>query len=278
MQDIFDTIEPFADYSFNKSHSVGYGYLAYQTAYLKANYPVEYLAALLTSVKSNKDQTAVFLNECRQLDIPVLVPDVNESEQDFTVRAGPKGRRRSATGSLRCATSAKVSSRTSCAPARRAVRSSTSTTSATESIRSALNKRTVESLAKAGAFDSLGHTRKGIVDVHEQTIERALSRRRERDAGIMNLFADVERRRRRPRCSRSRLAIATDEYAKAQRLAFEKEMLGLYVSDHPLLGRRARAPPPRRRSAQRPAREAGGRDLPCRRDRHRPEPQVHAQG
>ncbi len=83
---IFDTIEPFADYSFNKSHSVGYGYLAYQTAYLKANYPVEYLAALLTSVKSNKDQTAVFLNECRQLDIPVLVPDVNESEQDFTVR------------------------------------------------------------------------------------------------------------------------------------------------------------------------------------------------
>ena len=89
---IFDTIEPFADYSFNKSHSVGYGFLAYQTAYLKANHPVEYLAALLTSVKSNKDQTAVFLNECRQRSIPVLVPDVNESEQDFTVRRDPDGR------------------------------------------------------------------------------------------------------------------------------------------------------------------------------------------
>ena len=86
---IFDTIEPFADYSFNKSHSVGYGYIAYQTAFLKANHPVEYLAALLTSVKSNKDQTAVFLNECRQLGIPVLVPDVNESEYDFSVRARP---------------------------------------------------------------------------------------------------------------------------------------------------------------------------------------------
>ena len=87
-EQIFDTIEPFADYSFNKSHSVGYGYLAYQTAYLKANYPVEYLAALLTSVKSNKDQTAVFLNECRQMDIAVLVPDVNESVSDFSVRPG----------------------------------------------------------------------------------------------------------------------------------------------------------------------------------------------
>src|SRR5262249_58684962 len=85
---IFDTIEPFADYSFNKSHSVGYGFVTYQTAWLKANHPVEYLAALLTSVKTNKDQTAVFLNECRQLGIPVLVPDVNESESDFAVRDG----------------------------------------------------------------------------------------------------------------------------------------------------------------------------------------------
>ncbi len=83
-------IEPFADYSFNKSHSVGYGYVAYQTAYLKANYPIEYLAALLTSVKANKDQTAVFLNECRQMAIPVLVPDVNESDSDFSVAPTPR--------------------------------------------------------------------------------------------------------------------------------------------------------------------------------------------
>ena len=88
--------------------------VAYQTAYLKANYPVEYLAALLTSVKTNKDQTAVFLNECRQLGIPVLVPDVNESESDFSVRAGPTTARtpgRSASACRRCATSARASSR-----------------------------------------------------------------------------------------------------------------------------------------------------------------------
>src|SRR5205807_7554147 len=77
-----------ADYSFNKSHSVGYGYVAYQTAYLKANHPVEYLAALLTSVKDDKDRTAVYLNECRLLGIPVLVPDVNVAESDFVGKAG----------------------------------------------------------------------------------------------------------------------------------------------------------------------------------------------
>src|SRR3954462_4671808 len=81
----FDTIEPFADYSFNKSHSVGYGFVAYQTAYLKANYPVQYLAALLTSVKTNLDKAAVYINECRVLDIPVRNPCVNSSEVDFAV-------------------------------------------------------------------------------------------------------------------------------------------------------------------------------------------------
>ena len=88
---MFDIIEPFADYSFNKSHSVGYGFVAYQTAYLKANHPREYLAALLTSVKGDKDKSAIYLNECRQLDIPVLVPDVNESEMDFVVRRTARG-------------------------------------------------------------------------------------------------------------------------------------------------------------------------------------------
>jgi DNA polymerase-3 subunit alpha len=83
---MFDTIEPFADYSFNKSHTVGYGLVTYQTAYLKANHPREYLAALLTSVKGDKDKSAVYLNECRQLEIAVLVPDVNESDMDFAVR------------------------------------------------------------------------------------------------------------------------------------------------------------------------------------------------
>ena len=135
---MFDTIEPFADYSFNKSHSVGYGFVTYQTAYLKANHPVEYLAALLTRVKTNKDQTAVFLNECRQLGIAVLVPDVNESVSDFSVRTPPTPKARSdrsASGCRPCATSARAWWRTSSRHARRAARSPTSTTSATGSIR-----------------------------------------------------------------------------------------------------------------------------------------------
>ena len=235
-QEIFDTIEPFADYSFNKSHSVGYGYLAYQTAYLKANHPVEYLAALLTSVKSNKDQTAVFLNECRQRDIPVMVPDVNESEQDFTVRDTPEGKKaiRYGLSAVRNVGEGVVAH---VVRARQEGGPFTDFYDFCDRVDpQALNKRTVESLAKAGAFDSLGHTRKGIVDIHEQTIERALGRRRERDAGIMNLFADRRRRRAPTPSSRSGSRSGPRSTAKAQRLAFEKEMLGLYVSDHPLLG------------------------------------------
>ena len=232
---IFDTIEPFADYSFNKSHSVGYGLLAYQTAYLKANHTVEYLAALLTSVKSNKDQTAVFLNECRQVDVAVLVPDVNESEQDFTVRTDAEGRRaiRYGLSAVRNVGEGVVGL---IAAAREAGGPFTDFYDFCERVDpTALNKRTVESLAKAGAFDSLGHPRKGLVDVHEHVIDSTLSRRRERDAGIMSLFAEGA-----PAGSDfdfdQRVEITDTEYAKPQRLAFEKEMLGLYVSEHPLLG------------------------------------------
>jgi DNA polymerase-3 subunit alpha len=231
----FDTIEPFADYSFNKSHSVGYGLLAYQTAYLKANHPVEYLAALLTSVKSNKDQTAVFLNECRQRDIPVLVPDVNESEQDFTVRRADDGPRaiRYGLSAVRNVGEGVVAL---IAAARTEGGAFTDFYDFCERVDpGALNKRTVESLVKAGAFDSLGHPRKGLIDVHEQVIDTTLARRREREAGIMSLFADAG-----PDAAGigfdQRIAIPDTEYPKSQRLAFEKEMLGLYVSEHPLLG------------------------------------------
>ncbi|MCP4224450.1 MAG: DNA polymerase III subunit alpha, partial [Actinomycetia bacterium] len=90
-EELFDTMEPFADYAFNKSHSYGYGFVSYQTAFLKANYPVEYLACLLTSVKSNLDKAAIYLNECRQMGINVLVPDVNVSELDFASIPDPEG-------------------------------------------------------------------------------------------------------------------------------------------------------------------------------------------
>ncbi|MCL4292148.1 MAG: DNA polymerase III subunit alpha [Acidimicrobiia bacterium] len=238
---MFDIIEPFADYSFNKSHSFGYGLIAYQTAYLKANHPREYLAALLTSVKANKDQTAVFLNECRQLDIPVLVPDVNESETDFVVRGDSIRFGLSAVRNVGEGVVAKiVEARTEGGPF-------TDFHDFCERVDPvALNKRTVESLIKAGGFDSLGHPRQGLVLVFEGIAEQAVARRREREAGIMSLFGAPSG----PGGSEGagggdgggspafdeRTPVPDREFDKTTRLAFEKEMLGLYVSDHPLMG------------------------------------------
>src|SRR5262249_13035785 len=150
----FDTIEPFADYSFNRSHTVGYGYITYQTAWLKANYPVQYLAALLTSVKTNLDKAAVYLSECRQLEIPVLVPDVNASESDFSceqvsIRFGLSAVRNVGEGvsglliAERDANGPFTDFHDFCTRVDPAV----------------LNKRTLESLINAGGFDSLGHPR-----------------------------------------------------------------------------------------------------------------------
>ena len=232
---IFDTIEPFADYSFNKSHSVGYGYLAYQTAYLKANFPVEYLAALLTSVRTNKDQTAVFLSECRSQHIEVLVPDVNESVSDFSVHAGTDGH-----PSIRFGLSAVrnvgegvvamlVAARTESGPFRDFHDFCARVDPA------ALNKRTIESLIKAGGFDSLGHPRQGLLHAFEPIIDQAVTRRRERDAGIMSLFGDGTDEDGAPTLTDA-IAIPDTEFDRKTRLDFEKEMLGLYVSDHPLLG------------------------------------------
>ena len=227
---MFDIIEPFADYSFNKSHSVGYGFVAYQTAFLKANYTNEYLAALLTTVKGDKDKSAIYLNECRQLKIPVLVPDVNHSSMDFSVsdesiRFGLSAVRNVGEGVVGLIIEAReqgghfVDFYDFCERVELA----------------ALNKRTIESLAKAGAFDALGHSRQGLGLVSDQIIDQAVIRRKERDAGIMSLFGDsvVESD---GSSDFNRMPIPDGEYSKTQLLAFEKEMLGLYVSDHPLMG------------------------------------------
>jgi DNA polymerase-3 subunit alpha len=229
---MFDIIEPFADYSFNKSHSFAYGLVSYQTAWLKANHPVEYLAALLTSVKTNQDKAAVYLNECRQRGIAVLVPDVNVSEADFAVSDGQitfglSGIRNVGEGVVEHI----VAAREEGGPF-------TDFFDFCERVDPvALNKRTVESLVKAGAFDALGHPRKGLLYVFEAAIDRALDRRRERDAGIMSLFGGLDDDRAAEATPAfDRIDIPADEFDKHQRLAFEKEMLGLYVSDHPLMG------------------------------------------
>jgi DNA polymerase III subunit alpha len=238
----FDIIEPFADYAFNKSHSYGYGYVAYQTAYLKANYPAEYLSALLTSVKANLDKAAVYLAECRALGIEVIVPDVNRSASDFTpvVDLGPGSDSATvAPGGSRILFGLSavrnvgeglvehiVAERDANGPYEDfydfCQRVNTGV----------LNKKTVESLVKAGAFDSMKHPRQGLLSVYEQIIDATVARRREYEMGVMSLFGELQDG---PSFD-ERIPIPDVEFDKKQRLTFEKEMLGLYVSDHPLLG------------------------------------------
>ena len=231
---LFDIIEPFADYAFNKSHAYGYGLVAYQTAYLKAHHPTEYLAALLTSVKHDLEKAGVYLAECRTMGVDVLVPDINVSSSDFTAIVGEDG----GAGSIPFGLSAVrnvgeglvaliVAERDENGPFADFIdfceRVDTTV----------LNKRTVESLIKAGGFDSVGHPRKGLLAVFESIVDQTVARRRERDMGVMTLFGGADDEET---SFEERPPIPDLEFGKSERLAFEKEMLGLYVSDHPLMG------------------------------------------
>ena len=189
---LFDIIEPFADYAFNKSHSYGYGLVAYQTAWLKAHYPVEYLAALLTSVKDDKDRTAVYLGECRTLGIEVLVPDVNRSAGEFTPLVGEDGAQRIVFG-LAAVRNVGESLVERIVAEREANGPFIDFYDFCQRVDPmVLNKRTMESLVKAGAFDSLGHPRQGLCLVFEEIVDRTLERRREEQAGISTLFSSLE--------------------------------------------------------------------------------------
>ena len=234
---LFDIIEPFADYAFNKSHSYGYGLVAYQTAWLKAHYPVEYMAALLTSVKDNKDKTAVYLAECRSMRIDVIVPDVNRSVAEFAPDRSVGDGRRAIVFGLAAVRNVGESLVERIVAERDANGPFADLFDFCQRVDpTVLNKRTMESLVKAGAFDSLGHLRQGTCLVLEEIVDRTLERRREQDLGITTLFAALEEDQTEPGWGTAKVAIPDIEFDKAQRLAFEKEMLGLYVSDHPLMG------------------------------------------
>jgi len=241
---LFDIIEPFADYAFGKSHAFGYGLVAFQTAYLKAHYPVEYFACLLSSVKSNLDKAAVYLSDARAMGIKVLTPDVNRSVNDFAALApdqvppdlalplGSPGAITFGLSAIRNVGEGLVE----------LLVDERNENGAFDSFHdfvnrvpvSVLNKRTIESLIKAGAFDSLGYPRKGLMMVFEQIIDATLVRRRERDQGVMSLFGETTDEGATG--FDERVEIPPREFDKSDRLRFEKEMLGLYVSDHPLLG------------------------------------------
>jgi len=239
---LFDIIEPFADYAFNKSHSYGYGLVAYQTAWLKAHFPVEYMSALLTSVKDNKDKTAVYLAECRSMGIEVLVPDVNRSLAEFApdITVDEDGTRRPeqaivfGLAAVRNVGESLVERIVAERKANGAFEDIFDFCARVDPV--VLNKRTMESLVKGGAFDSMGHPRQGLCLVLENIVDRTIERRKEQDLGITSLFAAFEDEQADPGWGGVKVAIPDTEFDKAQRLAFEKEMLGLYVSDHPLMG------------------------------------------
>ncbi|MDO8363635.1 MAG: DNA polymerase III subunit alpha, partial [Actinomycetota bacterium] len=200
-KELFDIIEPFADYAFNKSHAFGYGLVAYQTAYLKAHYPVEYMACLLTSVKSNLDKAAVYLSDARATGVKVLTPDINRSVTDFAALAPeevpvdvvlPTGSPGAITFGLSAIRNVGEGLVELLLRERDANGPYDSFHDFAERVpEPVLNKRTVESLIKAGAFDGLGHPRKGLLLVFEQIIDATLVRRRERDQGVMSLFGDL---------------------------------------------------------------------------------------
>jgi len=243
---LFDIIERFADYAFNKSHSYGYGLVTYQTAYLKAHYPVEYFACLLTSVKSNLDKAAVYLSDCRSAGIKVLTPDINRSVSDFDALvadrvppdislpvAGP--------GVITFGLSAVRNVGEGLVELLVAEREANGEFDSFHEFAErvpepVLNKRTVESLIKAGAFDRLGHPRRGLLAAFEQIIDVTLERRRERGRGVMSLFGDWDESAADSSGFDERCPIPDIEFDKGDRLRAEKEMLGLYVSDHPLFG------------------------------------------
>ena len=248
---LFDIIEPFADYAFGKAHAYGYALIAYQTAYLKAHHPVEYFAALLTSVKGTLEKAAVYIAECRAMGIRVLNPDINRSVIDFAaigpadVPDGitlPVGSPGAITFGLSAVRNVGAGLVAQLLEERDANGPYASFHDFAERVpEPVLNKRAVESLVKAGAFDSLGHPRKGLLGVFEHITDTTLTRRRERERGVMSLFGDwgdgdggsdddddAGFDERTP--------VPEAEFDKADKLRHEKEMLGLYVSDHPLFG------------------------------------------
>ncbi len=233
---LFDVIEPFADYAFNKSHSYGYGLIAYQTAYLKAHYPVEYLAALLTSVKANLDKAAIYLNECRQVGIEVMVPDVNISVSDFIAFDKPDGTRAIAFGmsAVRNVGEGLVGLMLAERDANGVFEDFFDFCDRVDV--SVLNKRTIESLIKAGGFDSMGYSRKGLLGYFDRIIDDTVARRRKEAEGQFDLFSMADDDDDGALVAGTRIVIPEEDFDKRQRLTFEKEMLGLYVSDHPLMG------------------------------------------
>ena len=226
-EEIYNLILKFASYGFNKSHAAAYALIAYQTAYLKANYPVEFMAALMTGYCGNSDKVALYISDCRRQDVEVLPPDINESEINFTVvdekkiRFGLAAVKNVGTGAIE-----------SILAARRA-RPFSSLRDLSARVDGRLcNRKALESLVKCGAFDRLGGHRAQYMACLEESIAGGQVMQRERQNGQMTMFSLMDPQSRED-LIRDRLP-DIEEFSDKERLALEKEMLGFYISGHPL--------------------------------------------
>jgi len=227
---LWDILLPFSDYAFNKAHTAAYGLVSYWTAYLKAHYPQEYMAALLTSVGDNKDKLALYLNECRAMGITVLAPDVNESTLTFA----PVGDDiRFGMGAIRNVGANVVEGMIAAREEKGRYESFNDFLKKVPL--QVCNKRTIESLIKAGAFDDLGHTRRSLSLIHEAAVDAAVAVKRKEAAGQFDLFGSLGM----DDALGDELTVTipdVPEWDRREKLNFERDMLGLYVSDHPLRG------------------------------------------
>ena len=229
---LWSILLPFSDYAFNKAHTAAYGLVSYWTGYLKANYPAEYMAALLTSVRDDKDKSALYLNECRRMGIKVLPPDVNESVANFAavgtdIRFGMEAIRNVGRNVVDAIVAAREEKG----------RFTSFKDFLSKCPAVVCNKRTIESLIRAGAFDGMQETRQGLARVHEDYIDHFIDIKRQEAIGQDSLFGGFGDDTGGDSFEVSVLPpIPTSEWDKQTLLGFEREMLGLYVSDHPLFG------------------------------------------
>jgi DNA polymerase-3 subunit alpha len=229
IQALWDILVPFSDYAFNKAHTAAYGLITYWTAYLKANFPAEYMAALLTTNKDDKDKTAIYLNECRRMGIKVLAPDVNDSIGDYAavgadIRVGMEAVR-NVGGNV---VASIVNARTS----KGAFTDFADFLAKVDA--TACQKKAVDSLIKAGGFDSLGHTRRALISVAEGAVDAASATKKKEAVGQDSLFGEIA-----DAADLGGVSVKVPdepEWDKKVLLGFEREMLGLYVTDHPLNG------------------------------------------
>ena len=222
---IYDDMIDFAKYAFNKSHAACYAVVSFQTAYLKTYYPVEFMAALMTSVIDNTSKVAGYIYACKQMNIGILPPDVNESQMEFTVENGKIRFAMAAIKSLGRPTIQAILKE------RRENGSFVSMQDFVTRMSHALNKRAIENFVKAGAFDTFGHTRKSMMIVSESMLDSAIKHNKDSMSGQMSLFdfaAEEDKKAFEIRIP------DVAEYTKEELLGYEKEILGVYVSGHPL--------------------------------------------